>query len=101
MVEARSYPRENTEEMGAPYMQLVNIFANHRKRVPTPVKSSSTVPLRLVTLDSATNDSFCRAKKNRSKKKVILTCSETSKNEVFLRFLAPRRGKFLRILAIS
>ena len=26
MVEARSYPRENTEEMGTPYMQLVNIF---------------------------------------------------------------------------
>ena len=30
MVEARSYPRENTGEMGTAYMQLVNIFANGR-----------------------------------------------------------------------
>ena len=74
MVEARSYPRENTGEMGTAYMQLVNIFANGRSAF-----------LRMFH-----NKIFRR----KIKKKVVEICSETSKNEVFDGFLAPRRGKF-------
>ena len=110
IVEARSYPRESSGNRAYVawkyFLRMIQARSYARENVGNRVYAACKCILWMVKMHSYIWETFDTAAnsfrvfhnkifRSKTKKNVVVTCSETSKNKVFDRFLAPRRGEIL------